>query len=722
MTTNNLSPQPSLEQFEPGLETRALALLSQMSLAEKVANMSGSTPFWSGLSDVLNGAYNRRTWDAGRTERLGVNGIRFTDGPRGIVIGQATTFPVSMARGATWDVGLEYRIGEAMGLEARAVGANLFGGVCVNLLRHPAWGRAQETYGEDSHLLAEFGVALTRGAQQHVMACVKHFALNNMENARFGIDVRASPRVLHEVYLPHFKRVVDAGVACVMSAYNSVNGQWAGQSSELLTEILKTRWGFAGFVVTDWIFGMRDSRLAALGGQDLEMPFQMHHHRDLQRLVDAGEVPLSRIDDANLRMLRMQLRFAQSNAADAGVVASSAHQHLAREAAQKSIVLLKNADDLLPLHPKTRLAVIGQLATVPNTGDGGSSNTVSAHVVTPLEGVQAGFAHVTHDDGDDLERAKALARTSETVLLVVGYTKADEGEFVSPDTTSGLRDLFPAPTTAAEAQIAASVADGLAARAEASGAFSRGGDRASLRLRPTDEALIQAVASVNQNVVVAVMAGSAVLMNAWEDAVSAILLLWYPGMEGGHALCDVLLGRVNPSAKLPFSIAKNESDYPYFDRDADTVTFDLWHGYRKLERDGHAAAYPFGFGLSYTTYKYSHLQLEHQPGLVEARLRVTNTGDNPGEEIVQLYVAAIDSKVERPVKELKAFVRVALRPGETSTVSLSVPISRLEYFDERLGEFTLESGEYEFVVAQHSADADALRGRLRLGKDTSARQ
>ncbi len=712
MTTNNdQSPLPQSD-----LETRALELLSQMTLNEKIANLSGSTPFWSGLADILGGAYNRHTWDAGHTQRLGLDGIRFTDGPRGIVIGQATTFPVSMARGATWDVDLERRIGEAMGREARAVGANLFGGVCINLLRHPAWGRAQETYGEDSHLLAEFGVALTVGAQHHVMACVKHFALNNMENARFSIDVQASSRVLHEVYLPHFKRVVDAGVACVMSAYNSVNGQWAGHSSELLTEILKTRWGFGGFVVTDWIFGMRDSRLAMLGGQDLEMPFQMHHHRDLQRLVEAGEVSVARIDDANLRMLRMQLHFTQSDTVDVSVMGSSAHRQLALEAAQKSIVLLKNAGDLLPLRSDTRLAVIGALAAIPNTGDGGSSNTVSQHIVTPLEGVQAGFTQVTYDDGQDLERAKMLARSSEAVLLVVGYTKADEGEFVSPDTTSGLRSLFPAPTSPTEIEIAGLVASGLAARAEASGAFSRGGDRASLHLNSSDEALIQAVASANQNVIVAVMAGSAVLMNAWEDAVSAIVLLWYPGMEGGHALSDVLLGRVNPSGKLPFSIAKTDAHYPYFDRDAVSVTYDLWHGYRKLERDGNPAAYPFGFGLSYTTYAYSDLRLEQQQSSVTATVRVTNTGRNAGEEIVQLYVSALDSAVERPVKELKAFARIALQPLESKRVSLNVLTSSLEYFDELLGEFILEPREYEFIVAQHSADANALRGKIRLGE------
>jgi beta-glucosidase len=700
---------------ETDLESRARALLSAMTLEEKTASMSGSTPFWSGLADIFSGAYNRHTWDAGHLERLGIEGIRFSDGPRGVVIGQATTFPVSMARGASWDVDLERRIGAAMGLEASAVRANLFGGVCINLLRHPAWGRAQETYGEDSFLLGEFGVALTEGVQEHVMACVKHYALNSMENARFSVNVEVAPRALHEVYLPHFKRTVDAGAACVMSAYNRVNGQWAGHSSELLHDILKTRWGFQGFVVTDWIFGLRDAKLAALGGQDLEMPFHMHFHADLLRLVQTGEVPESRVDDAVLRMLRSQLRFEPMKSVTREVMASPAHAALAREAAQKSIVLLKNAADILPLQPSSKLAVIGTLAGVPNTGDGGSSNTVSPHIVTPLEGLNAAFHHVTHDDGSDLERAQRLARGADAVLLVVGYTKDDEGEFISPDSTANLSALFPAPRAPEEIAVATTIASGMAARAEESGAFSTGGDRGALNLRAADEALIRAVAEVHDRVIVAIMTGSAVLMNAWQDAVQGILLLWYPGMEGGHALADVLLGTVNPSAKLPFSIAADESHYPHFDRDATTITYDLWHGYRKLERDGNAAAYPFGFGLSYTTYTYSNLNLSVENDTVTVRLEVTNTGQRAGEEIVQVYVSALNSAVERPVKELKAFARVALLAGETKTVALSIPTSSLAYFDEEKDDFVLEALDYEFIAARHSADPAALRSRVRLG-------
>ena len=695
-------------------KTRAAELLAQMTLEEKVAAMYGSTPFWSGLAEILGGAYNRRTWDAGQLERLGIEGIRFSDGPRGIVIGQTTTFPVSMARGATWDTQLEERIGQAMGLEARAIGANLFGGVCVNLLRHPAWGRAQETYGEDSYLLGQFGAALTRGAQQHLMACVKHFALNSMENARFSVDVKISARALHEVYLPHFKQTINAGAASVMSAYNSVNGQWAGHSSELLTDILKKRWGFEGFVITDWIFGMRDAKLAALGGQDLEMPFLMHFHNDLLRLVQNNEVPESRVDDAVLRMLEMQLKFPPK-IADQSVLACQTHTNLAREAAQKSIVLLKNSDDILPLSAGTKLAVIGHLASTPNTGDGGSSKTVSPYIITPKEGLEAVFTHL--EFAVETEAACAAAKNADVALLIVGYTKADEGEFVSPSSTSGLREFFPAPTTPEDAQIAQAVADGLAARAAAFGTFSIGGDRQHLRLRPEDEALILAVAAVQPKTIVAVMAGSAVLMNPWQDAVQGILMLWYPGMEGGHALADVLLGKVNPSAKLPFSIAKDASHYPAFDINASHVEYDLWHGYRKLERDGNAAAYPFGFGLSYTTYQYRNMMLERGENSISVCLEVRNTGTRDGEEIVQIYVAACNSKVERAKKELKAFTRIAVPAGQVKLVCLEVKLADLEYFDESLDRFIFENLEYEFMAATHSADANAVRQKIRLSKN-----
>ena len=248
------------------------------------------------------------------------------------------------------------------------------------------------------------------------------------------------------------------------------------------------------------------------------------------------------------------------------------------------------------------------------------------------------------------------------------------------------------------------------------GAFPPGGDRYQLTLRPEDEGLIQAIAAVNPHTIVAIMSGSGVIMEAWRERVPAILMLWYPGMEGGHALADILLGRVNPSGKLPLAIPKRAEDLPFFDKNATEIKYDLWHGYRKLERDGNAPAFPFGFGLSYTNYRYANLKLSQSqlspPETLSVNLDVSNTGAHAGEEVVQLYVSAIGSAVERACKELKAFTRIALQPGETRAVQLSVPISRLAYYDETQEEFVVEPLEYELFVGAHSLDPHALKGRF----------
>ncbi len=707
---------PGEELSSRQIEAKAQGWLAQLTLDEKIEMMDGDTPFWAGMANMMGGGYGDHPWNAGVISRLGIVGIRFSDGPRGVVMDGATTFPVSMARGAAWDVTLEERIGDVIGRELRALGGTLFGGVCINLLRHPAWGRAQETYGEDPYHLGEMGAALTRGVQRHAMACAKHYALNSMENARFKVDVRISPRALHEIYLPHFKRVVEEGVAAVMSAYNSVNGEWCGQNKVLLTDILKKRWGFEGYVLTDFMFGMRDAKKAALAGQDLEMPFQMHYHQHLKHLVENGDVPSEVIDESVLRILRQQLRLIRPDNYDAAQVGSESHRALAREAAEKSIVLLQNEGDLLPLRDVKKIAVIGRLADTPNTGDGGSSNTRPAYVVTPLAGIQAAFegqAEVLHDDGRDLEQAKATARAADAVVLVVGYTHMDEGEFLDPDTMQDLAPLFPAPTPE-EAPIIQGFMQRMAGQPD--DAFLTGGDRDLLTLSPDDEALIQAIAAVNSQTIVAVMGGSAVTTEAWRERVPAILMLWYPGMEGGHALADILLGRVNPSGKLPFVIPQRAEDLPFFNKDATKIEYDLWHGYRKLEREGHAPAFPFGFGLSYTSYSYANLtlaQTELGPSdTLPVSLTVTNTGAYAGEEIVQLYVSAIDSAVERAPKELKAFTRIALQPGETRTVQFRVPISRLAYYDESQADFVVEPLEYEVFVGAHSLDAHALKARF----------
>jgi beta-glucosidase len=709
--------------FEPGaelsgeqIEAKARELLEQLTLDEKIRMMDGDLSFWSGLVEMMGGGYGDHPWNAGVISRLGIPGIRFADGPRGVVMEGATTFPVSMARGATWDIKLEERIGDVIGRELRALGGNLFGGVCINLLRHPAWGRAQETYGEDPYHLGEMGAALTRGVQQHAMACVKHFALNSMENARFEVDVRISPRALHEIYLPHFKRVVDEGVAAVMSAYNSINGEWCGQNKVLLTDILKKQWGFEGYVLTDFIWGMRDSRKAALAGQNLEMPFQMHYHKDLKRLVENGEVPLEQVDDAVLRLLRQQLRLVRPGSYDSEMVGSESHRALSREAAEKSIVLLQNEGNLLPLKDLKKIAVIGRLADTANTGDGGSSNTRPAYVVTPLQGIRKALrdkADVLYNDGSDLIQAKAIAQAADAVVIVVGYTHEDEGEYIGPETLRKLTSLFPVPSPEDES-IAHEFIQGLAGQQV--GAFPPGGDRNRLTLRNEDENLIREIADVNPNVIVAVMGGSAVIMEAWRIHVPVILMLWYPGMEGGNALADIILGRVNPSGKLPFVIPRRTEDLPFFDKDTTEIEYGLWHGYRKLERDGNSPAFPFGYGLSYTSYRYTNLKLVHnQLGpseTLKVSLDVSNTGKDGGEEVVQFYVSPIGSAVERAHKELKAFTRIGLKPGETRTVQLGIPIARMAYYDENQADFVVEPLEYELFVGTHSLDKNALKTRF----------
>ncbi len=443
------------------------------------------------------------------------------------------------------------------------------------------------------------------------------------------------------------------------------------------------------------------------------MPFALLFDRDLKGLVERGEVPVQRVDGAALRVLRQQVRFGQGrDPRDYApeVVGCEAHRKLARETAEKSIVLLKNEGGLLPLEGVRRIAVIGRLAEVPNTGDGGSSNTRPAYVVTPLEGLRAALAGtvaIDTDDGADPARAAAVAKRADVALVVAGYTHADEGEYIPPDIFAAFVPSFPPPGPEDMAFVQTMQAGNM------DPGLALGGDRERLTLHPRDEALIQAVTAANPKTVVAVMAGSAVIIEAWRERAAAILMLWYPGMEGGHALADVLIGRVNPSGRLPCVFPVRAEDLPAFDRNATKITYDLWHGYRKMERDGASPAFPFGFGLSYTRFEYANLRLKKTElsasDLIEATVEVTNAGERAGEEVVQLYVAAIGSKVERAPKELKAFARVALRPGETRAVRLAVSVSELGYYDEGAADWVVEPIAYAAIVGRHSLDRGALR-------------
>jgi beta-glucosidase len=711
---------------------RARTIVADMTTDEKLWCLDGDAPFWIGLTYLSEQGYHKSPFRAARVDRLGLPGFAFSDGPRGVVVDHATCFPVSMARGATWDVDLEERIGEAIGVELRAVGADLYGGVCVNLLRHPAWGRAQETYGEDPYHVGEMGAALTRGVQRHAMACVKHFACNSMENARFTVDITIDETALHEVYLPHFRRIVEEGVAAVMSAYNSVNNEWCGQSEALLTGVLRDEWGFDGFVISDWIFGLRDAGRSLRAGLDVEMPYRMVRAERLEPALRQGEVNWLQVDRAVERVVATRLRFDEilrTPAPDRSVLASPTHRALAREAAAKAVVMLRNEPvDGTPVLPLTvdsgsSVALLGRLAVAVNLGDGGSSDVWAPEVVTVADGLRAARPGVDLriDEGADPDAAAAVAASTGCAVVVVGYTRDDEGEFVGEVASDALKDLFPGKDDpglverfTAEIATERTIQPPVHVAPPGGGVgFAMGGDRRSLHLHDDDIALIRAVSAANRLTVVAIVAGSAVVISEWDRGVPAVVQSWYSGMEGGHGLADVLLGRVDAAGRLPFSVPVREADLPAFVSDSTAFTYDSWHGYWHLDRHGTVPAYPFGFGLSYTSFDLERAEIELAPTgtWVRVEASVRNTGLRAGSDVVQIYARRVGS--DRP-ERLIGFRRIDIGPGDCVAVELDLPLKTLAERDTERHAMVVRPGAYRIRVARHSSDP-GIAAEITLG-------
>ncbi|MCX4244951.1 beta-glucosidase [Paraliomyxa miuraensis] len=679
-------------------------LLARMSVDDKLEQLSGDTGLprfvWQYALRQAVGRGAPHVY-AGHDERLGIPPLCFADGPRGVAVGRGPTcFPVTIARGASWDRELERRIGEAMARELRAIGANYSAAVCVNVLRHPGWGRAQETYGEDPYHLGELGVVLTEGLQRHnVMACVKHLALNSIERSRFIVDVRVDDRTLHEVYLPAFRAVIQRGrAASVMSAYNKVRGEHCGHSHLLLTEILREQWGFEGFVSSDWVHGIRDGVAAIRAGMDVEMPARRCYGAALRRAIERGEVESAQVDRCVRRVLRTRLRFALAPDPEEysrACVGSPAHVALAREAAEASAVLVRN-DGTLPLPSSLRrLAVVGRLASMRVTGDRGSSVVHPRHVITPLQGLKAALRErggtVLRPSDPGVDAAVAAARSAEAAVVVVGLSHRDEGELLVLDP-----EVTPA-------------------RARRVPRFGGPGDRVDLGLRARDVALVRAVASAQPRTVVVVI-GSAVAPWGWLEDPGAVLYVFYAGMEGGHALARLLLGEVSPSGKLPFAIPADPADLPPFDPYAEQVEYGPWHGYARLDHFERPALLPFGFGLSYTTFAYDHLRVTTpvvgplQPLQVEVRVR--NAGERPGAEVVQLYVGFPQAVIERPRKLLRGFEKVMLEPGQARRVRFEVPWEALAYWDQTERTWRVEAVTHEVHVGGSSEPDALLTGRF----------
>lgn len=689
---------------EKEIEDRAKKLMAQMTLKEKVFFLSGD---WKMIlaSIKYKRYYNPTPIESHGCKRLGIAPIAFTDGPRGVVMGNSTCFPVPMARAAAFDRALEYEIGEAIGKEARAQGANYFAGVCINLLMHPAGGRAQESYGEDPYLVGEMGVQLVCGVQKHnVMACIKHYALNNMENLRFHIDVDCDERTLHEVYLPHFKKCVEAGCASLMGAYNRFRGEQASESKELLTDILRSDWGFEGFTITDFIYALRDGKKAIEAGMDMEMPLPVHFGMELKKAVEEGRLDESLLDRAILRILKTQFTFENtpdSMSYDTSLIACEKHIALARRAAEESMVLLKNRDGLLPFSKgKQNLLVIGHLADLPNTGDHGSSRVYPPYVVTALQGIRekAGKnARITYIDETDIAQIRQLAPTADAIIVIAGNDFNDEGEFVVPDKELNSAQLMAQgyknnSRPFMSKLMKAGEKSGRADTSYTSNDGKRvGGDRKGLSLRTAEIDAIRTAGGLNNNTVVVLTCGSMIMTKEWDTAASAILYSWYSGMEGGHALADILWGDVVPSGKLPFSIPDDVEHLPTVDFfHADRIYYDYDHGYRKLDRDGNKAAYPFGYGLSYTNFSYGTVATERTQKGVTVKAAITNNGTYAGDEVVQVYVSFPQSSVKRHVKELKGFQRVHLECGETKEVLIELSESELKYYEPLERKWILE--------------------------------
>ncbi len=682
------------EQFQE----KARMLVSQMTLAEKVYLLSGRTSIQKITDEKRQGKhFNHRPYPAGGNKALGVPELRFCDGPRGVVcgVGKSTCFPVSIMRGASFDTELEEEIGRAMGREARAYGANVFGGACVNLPYHPGWGRNQETYGEDSFAIGSMGAALVRGIQsQGVVAAVKHFAMNSMEDNRFNVSVLCDPRTEREVLLPHFKDCIDAGAGAVMTAFNKVDGEICGQSKHLLSEVLKQDWKFDGVAFSDFFWGINDTKKAITAGLDLEMSDTRVYGKRLTEAVESGRVSEALVEESAVRIVQTalaaealaeEIRAEDETAFDDSVIGCYEHQALALKAAEEGIVLLKNENKLLPLSKDLmKIAVIGELAAAENLGDFGSSRVYPKHVVTILSGImrEAQNSEVIYYDGQDLDHVARVAAESDVVIYVVGMRAQDEGEYTPPKTANFIN------------------------------VEKHGGDRHSLSLHTKDQKIIEKGSQANPNGVVVLIGGGTILLSEWETKVPAVLQAFYPGQGGGIALAEILFGELSPSGKLPFVLPKSEEDLPFVDWNAEEQKYEYYHGYRLLEKEHAEIMRPYGFGLSYTSFEIGEAsftqgdttEVKEGSRAIRVSVQVKNTGRMKGAEVVQVYAGFSHSQVERPVKTLVGFQRAELAPGEERIVEILCPISRLEYYEEKKNAFVLEEMEYEFYVGNSSGD------------------
>jgi beta-glucosidase len=795
------------------VEERVEDLLSRMTLEEKIDQLGGVG------------------FDTKENKRLGMPTLRMCDGPVGVRWEQATAFPAAIGLAASWDNDLVRRVAGAIAKETKAKGRNYLLGPCVNIHRHPLGGRNFESYGEDPYLAGRLAVSFVKGIQQqNVLASVKHFAVNNQEWERYNLDVMIDERPLREIYLPAFKAAVQEGGAwTVMAAYNVLRGDHCSEQAHLLNDILKGEWGFKGFVVSDW-GSVYSSAKAAHNGLDLEMPYGKFFGEKLLADVKNGDVAETVIDEKIRRLMRARFEvglFDETGEPDPSVLDCKEHRALALEAAQKSIVLMKNDGQLLPLdlaNGKVKsIAVLGPNAAHARVGGGGSSKVTPFYKVSPLEAIRERVGddvaiHYAYginikDDvhpmaapfkgeyfsGLDLKGEPVMVKDNPEVNFNWGYSAPhpslhrendrnlfsvrwtgtlsppEDGDYTFEAVhNDGFRvfigdkpvidDWNQGPTRRQEGTVALKkgqaydirveyffdggisevtlgwkvpgfdpIAEAVALAKQSDVAIVFAGlserfesesyDRPRMDL-PNQAKLIQAVAKANPNTVVVLQMGGLVLMEDWDGIVPAVMAAWYGGQECGNAIAHALFGDVNPGGKLPFSFIRSKEDTPAFEGYMDPgkksyYKEGIFVGYRYLDREKKAPRYPFGHGLSYTSFGYDNLKIEgNGDNGFTITFNVKNTGDVTGTEVAQLYIHDPECSVPRPLKELKRFKKIALESGEKGTVTMELLREDLAYFSEDTNGWVTEAGEYEVWIGSSSTDI-RLKGKLSVPANPS---
>jgi beta-glucosidase len=696
-----LSACGSTEQKVRSTEEKIDSLISQLTIEEKVALIHSESSFAS----------------AG-VARLGIPHWVMSDGPHGVrkehgtdyvpdegVADSVTYLPVGVALASTWNPKLGYEYGKILGSEANARGKDVILGPGINIIRTPVNGRNFEYLSEDPHLISKMVVGYIKGVQdQGISACVKHFAGNNQETERMQYDVDVSERALREIYLPGFKAAVQEGdVNTLMGAYNKFRGQYCTHNEYLINTILKGEWGFKGAVISDW-GAVHNTMEAINNGTDVEMgtDLSLGSNPDYGKyfmgdtvisLVNSGKVDVKVIDEKVRRILRIMYKTNMFGKRQPGAFNTAEHQATALKIAEEAIVLLKN-DNILPLKKDAlkTIAVIGANAIRKHAGAGGSSQVNAKYEITALEGIQnmiGDQAIIKYAPGYEIakdakanqkliEEAVKVAKAADVVIYVGGWIH-------------GFSDAWNDNWFDSESV-----------------------DKPNINLPFGQEELLKAVQKANSKNVVVLFGGAATDMTSWEKQAKGILQVWYPGMEGGNAMAKILFGETSPSGKLPMTFPKKLQDSPAHangsypgDKNNNwkaTYKEGIFVGYRYFDSKKVEPLFPFGFGLSYTTFSLENLSVVKGDKLATVKLTVKNTGSMVGAEVVQVYVKDDESTVEKAEKELKGFEKVFLQPGESKEIEITLKEDAFQYYDEGKKDWVLEAGKYTILVGTSSKD------------------